>query len=541
VLNARWRPWLLLVALLALHVAANLVWISRDTTLRSFDMGPHIEYISNTTAVVAHEGAAGVWRVARGGEGPQIWPSAGYLPWIALSSVFGHSVAHLRAYTSLFLGLLLVAVFLCGRRLRSADTGLLAAALVSLYPMVFAESRQVGVDLPGTAMTAAGFYLLLATEGWSRPWRCLALGAVCGAGVLVSPRIVFFLGAPVAAALALALARPARCPRARVAIHAALAAVAAAAVTSPWWFGRVGQILGILREHSQAAMYRPPEGSISFYAHMLPWGFSPYLLLVALLAAGLLLRYRGRLSPALRRWLPLLLWPLGGAAALLFMDVHHLRYTMMLAPAVALITAAGLRLIPHRRSRLVITALALSVGAAVWLVDSFGPQPVNLGWPGRSNLALGDPGERLELASGPPAENVIVAAAQRIGATLQKRHPEGGLGVLVLEQGDRDTFYVSWRVRPVLAATLPGIALVNRLEDWRAPDVSNWTGSSVPRLVARPEHCYTLLLAAETAASEADLVRITITRVPPGAAADLPPAEAVRPITFTLRSLPRCR
>lgn len=44
--GSRWRPWLLLGGILALHAVVNLVWISRDATLRSFDMGPHIEYVS---------------------------------------------------------------------------------------------------------------------------------------------------------------------------------------------------------------------------------------------------------------------------------------------------------------------------------------------------------------------------------------------------------------------------------------------------------------------------------------------------------------
>lgn len=536
----RWRPWLLLGGLLALHAVVNLVWISRDATLRSFDMGPHIEYASNTLAVVTGEGLRGVWRVARGGEGAQIWPSAGYLPWIALSLIFGHSVAHLRAFTLLFLALLLVAVFLVGRRLRSPSAGLLAAALVSLYPMVFAESRQLGVDLPGAAMAALCLHLLLVTGRWSRPGPALGFGVALGAGILICPRLIFFIWAPGLGSLALALARPGHVSRVRITLNAALAAAAAAAITSPWWFGRLGQILTILQQHKQAAMYRPAEGSLSFYARMLPWGLSPYLLLVALFAAGLLVR-RWRLDrPAPRCWLPLLLWPLSGAAALLIMDVHHLRYTLMLAPAVALITAAGLGSIPHRKSRRLIIGLALGVGVVCWLADSFGPRPVNFGWPGTPNLALGDPADRLELASGPPSQNPFVTAARTVGQALQRRHATGR-GVVVLQRGDRNTFYVGWRVRPVLSAMLPGITLGEDLAVWEMEDISSWTGSTVPRLVTRPEHCYTLSVAAGKApAKPADLAYVTITDVPPGAATDLSPAEAARPVVMTLRALKRC-
>ncbi len=175
------------------------------------------------------------------------------------------------------------------------------------------------------------------------------------------------------------------------------------------------------------------------------------------------------------------------------------------------------------------------VGAACWLADSFGPGPVNFGWPGRPNLALGDPGDRLELASGPPAENAIVAAAHKLGEALGRRHPSGR-GVVLLQRGDRNTFYVTWRVRPVLSAMLPGVALVQRLDDWQAPDVSSWSGSSVPRLVSRPTRCYTLRVAAGAApARPDDVARVVITNVPEGAATDLSPEEAARPISMTLR------
>ena len=166
---------------------------------------------------------------------------------------------------------------------------------------------------------------------------------------------------------------------------------------------------------------------------------------------------------------------------------------------------------------------------------------MNFAWPGRKNLALCDPGDRLELASGPPATNAIVTAAQRVGQVLRKRHASGR-GVVLLERGNRNTFYMGWRVRPVLSALLPGVMLSQDLADWKLPEISCWSGSSVPRLVSKPEHCYTLTMAAgATPASNSDLLRITITDVPPGAATDRSPAEAARPITITLRKLARCQ
>jgi len=279
--------WVLLVLLFLLHALANVVYIHQDWTMRSYDGPPHLEAQAQVHNVISLEGLEGLKRVIRP-KPPGWWPAAGYLPWVAMSGILGQGFTELRIYNLAFLALLLVSVLSIGRRIHSWRAGLLAAALVSFYPVVYGECRQFGVDFPSAAVLALNVLLLLRTDGLSRGGRSALFGAAVGLGMLIRPQTAFFIALPAAAVLAGSLWRPPGRPRWTVALNASLALAAALACSAIWWFGQVPEIRYALRFHQQTAakLCDLREPSPLFYLKVIPWALSPFLLLALVVSLG---------------------------------------------------------------------------------------------------------------------------------------------------------------------------------------------------------------------------------------------------------------
>ncbi len=487
------NPWLILAAIFVAHALANSVWISQDHSLRSQDMGPHLEFQANAYAVVMDEGLRGVARVARG-DRPQVWPSAGYLPWVSLALVFGQSATHMQMYNLFYLALLMSALYLTGRKIHSSRAGLLAAALVSFYPSVYGDGRQFGIDMPGAACATLAIYLMLCTERLSRPWRTVGLGAACGAGLLICPRIVLFLIPAAACLLVVSLRTPRGTTRTRVLLHAALGLTTAGAISACWWWGRLASMATTLAHHQQGLGPGNHVPSALYYLKVLPWAFSFYLVLMGALALSVLVRRRsasGLLDPD--RLLLVLVWLGAGLAALLIIKVHHLRHLLPLVPAVALLTAVGLCAISQRGIRRLVIGLALGVAVISWLLDSFATQ-VDFGWPGVELSQTPTLVADLEVTTGPPVRKAFVLAVEEAARALRDRHDGSGYGVVL--QFDPDDANDHWVSRPLLTCALPGLRILkcsydNILREANEPYLQLWN-YSIARSVTPARHCYHL-------------------------------------------------
>jgi len=97
---------------------------------------------------------------------------------------------------ALFLALMLWAVFGIGGRLYTARAGLLAAALLSMFPLIIGFSRLYLLAIPEAAMSCLTLYVMLRTEGFRSGAWCLALGAAIGLGMLTAPRFIFLIAPP---------------------------------------------------------------------------------------------------------------------------------------------------------------------------------------------------------------------------------------------------------------------------------------------------------------------------------------------------------
>ena len=519
-----------LASMLLAHLVVNLVWLRQDQTMRGYDMGVHIACITNGYNHLVRDGLEGLAVVARG-ESPYNWPSAGFLPWIALSLIFGPEVDTLCAFNLAFLALLLASVFAIGRRLWSRRAGLMAAALVGCYPIVHGESRVVGIDLPGAALVTLCVALLLHTERLRRTGPCLLFGLCLGAATLVRPHVHFSLTAPLALLLVLALVRPGGGRgRLRVLANVALLGVVSAAVSAVWWFGRLQEIFGTFTEHVEG-MSSPPipmESSSSPAYYIL--GATDYLdgaLVIPLLVGGVALlvaQLRG-----LRHGRPaagqgedagvIWAWILGGTLVYIFITAHHYRYLLSVTPALALVTAAGILSLPRGRLRALLVAGVLAAGALVWLLGSFLEHgtPSTGGGPAFTRLVGGraptggvasaaplepDVSVVSRYSWGPPDTDVWVRTIDQAATAMAGRHLDNDAVMVRMVQVAADTqsrmeldLKFQWLAQPILAARMPGIRVTrdfflsaNDLNDNGLLDTSiPYLRSSVP-----VRHCYSM-------------------------------------------------
>ena len=460
-----WLYRALLGALILSHCVANAVWVHQDRTLRSFDMPPHLEAQLYVFSLFRNEGLVqGLARVLEGNSIALIWPATGYLPGAILAAIFGHDLPTIRLFNLLFLAITVVCVYRIGVRLRSRAVGLLAAALVTLYPLVYGESRQFSADFWGLAVTILGVLMLLGTRCFSHRGRCILSGLCVGLGLLLRPHSLLFLAGPALVLGCWALWRPA-VSRRRVLLNMALCGGVALLTSVSWWWGKLGRLLGEFGDHAgglESAFGHGP--SLLFYIKALPWCFGWWLLLQALVAAvawsHAWYQSRGEGPPGaaddhrVERWV-IWAWLLGGLGVLSLVGVSHLRYLLPLCPALALLTARGLLALRHRLARRLVVAAALCLGLAGWLLDSFVPRAPPLHHLALSQRDLGD----VVVASGPPRVEPLFEMATAVAEILAGRHLDGG-GVFVrIFIGNLEGWEHRGVTGPLIMARLPGVVV----------------------------------------------------------------------------------
>jgi 4-amino-4-deoxy-L-arabinose transferase-like glycosyltransferase len=105
------------------------------------------------------------------------------------------------AYLSLlfWLFVLILTVYESGRLLFSREAGLLAAAVVSFYPITFGLTRSFYPDLPALALTSLTWMAYLRSDGLRKPGWTAFFGLAAGMAQMAKWTSIFFWIGPVAA------------------------------------------------------------------------------------------------------------------------------------------------------------------------------------------------------------------------------------------------------------------------------------------------------------------------------------------------------
>ncbi len=95
-----------------------------------------------------------------------------------------------------FLFILLFSVYGIGSIVYSKNAGILAAFLVSFFPMVYGHSRIMMLDFPLASMVTLWFYCLFRTQAFNSAGYSILLGVVAGLTVLTKEVAVIFIIVP---------------------------------------------------------------------------------------------------------------------------------------------------------------------------------------------------------------------------------------------------------------------------------------------------------------------------------------------------------
>ena len=329
------------------------------------------------------------------------WPALHSVAMAGSIGLFGPGL-HSTLYVSVvYLVALLLGVYVLGAMIADDRTGLIAAVIVGCYPGVLGIARTCEMYFPAMALVPWLMVLLLATDGFRRPAASLGLGALTGVAVLFKGQVLFFAGAPFALVWGRSLVRAVRGGdrrRAwRIVVNGLVVVGAILAVTAPWWVPNAGILTQSLVDHTVGHYLRDTRTAggldLPFKEQTAPWTADWALkyarvttgeltpLFAALFGAAfavVLIRRRTH-AGFLALWIVvpyLLLTAISGQ--------HHPRYYFPAFPAMALVTAMGVREIPRAWARTGLVCCVLAVFAIGIAPRAFATDR----WPGAARPLL---------------------------------------------------------------------------------------------------------------------------------------------------------
>ena len=318
------RHRFLLAASFLYLMAANLIWITRDTRPPFWDMAVHQSGALRIYEAFANLGIRAVAAIP-GLTGP--YPPFYHSVVAGFYALFGRSVDAAQWANIPAIALLMAATYGLGRTLLKPLPAAAAAVIVNFYPILVWLSRETLIDYLLTSIVALAMWLLVRTNEFSDRKRSIVFGIACGLGMLTKWTFVLFVALP-----ALWFAR-------KNLKNAALSAGIAAALAAYWYVTAARAMIQLLSVNSAGAANEGESSRLSleaviFYIRAME-GYQLFFVLFAAFVVGAFLLTRN----FDRAWIPVVLWLVGGWLGLMLFQNKDPRYSAPLLPAVALITA----------------------------------------------------------------------------------------------------------------------------------------------------------------------------------------------------------
>ena len=187
--------YLICAGIALLHISVNSWWLKVDDRLPFCDPAAHYLEILGYSKIFLNFSWVSFYKLISVGF---FWPPLTRLlcaPFIILFNLDIDSVVLLM--NIIFLPILIFSVFKIGRTLQNYKAGILAAFLITMYPMMVGLTRHCNIDLALMAMIALSFYLLLKTDNFSSRKYSVIFGISAGLGLLTKHAFFIFMFPPV--------------------------------------------------------------------------------------------------------------------------------------------------------------------------------------------------------------------------------------------------------------------------------------------------------------------------------------------------------
>lgn len=188
-----------LVLLTAFHLVNNWVYFLIRVNIRDWDRPAHLVRTLIYNDIL---GAVNIRTFFEAFTWSWNRPPLRHLVAVPFYRLFGVSTDVALMSNSVFIVILLFSVYGIGKKMYDRRVGLMAAFLLSTYPVLFGISRLSYVDYALTAMVSLSIYLLVRCDRFRNRGLCLLLGLSFGLGVLTKWPFIAFVAAPVAYVIA---------------------------------------------------------------------------------------------------------------------------------------------------------------------------------------------------------------------------------------------------------------------------------------------------------------------------------------------------
>ena len=243
---------MLLLVLIAFHVAANLWWLREDNhTVRTDEEGHMLSAREYHTVLFVNDYADPVRRLIAVSEirpGIPAHPPLFHIMGACMIAIFGYSTDVIAGTSTLLFALLLAGCYLLARTFLRPWQSLFAVFVVSFTPMVFAASRYFMTDYASAALVVWAVYALVKSNGFQRPGWVFLFGVLNGLGILARTITFAYLLFPAAAVVLSGLFRLLRNKPndfrrgsyAGLAVNTLMALTVTAGIFGPWYYTNLG-------------------------------------------------------------------------------------------------------------------------------------------------------------------------------------------------------------------------------------------------------------------------------------------------------------
>ena len=176
-----------------LDVAMNFLWLRSNVMVLGWDRPAHLVRSLEYFQLLQPFSPAALLNALTW---DSFYPPLFHISASGFYAAFGVSATVAALTNSVYLAILLLATYGIGEHLYDTATGLLAACLVSLFPIVFFMSRSTYIDFVLMSMVALSIFLLLKTDRFQNRRWSFAWGASLGFGLLAKWIFVVFVGLP---------------------------------------------------------------------------------------------------------------------------------------------------------------------------------------------------------------------------------------------------------------------------------------------------------------------------------------------------------
>jgi len=195
---SRLAPWLLIGAIVLFYAVTNWLWLADNVTSTGWDKPRHLARSLYYDQLLSQPSIRSLFTVVVGDPvRTPLFPASATI----MYRLFGRDPDVAAMVNILYLAVALAATYGIGRRWRGTALGLIAVALLAVFPMYYSMSRYFYLEFALAAMVTLTVYLLLTTDGFKRRGMSILFGLSLGLTLLSKRTSAVFVVGPVLAVI----------------------------------------------------------------------------------------------------------------------------------------------------------------------------------------------------------------------------------------------------------------------------------------------------------------------------------------------------